>query len=108
MLVLNLGARSGMLEKIWPKEQKKPRFILVDFSEKIISKAINHATRVGCDEDFLPIAPNFLDSIISCLSLHRTNDLPRALGQITATLKPDSLFLFSISGGQISLNSGRC
>ena len=97
-----------MLEKIWPKEQKTPRFILADISEKIISKAINHATRVGCGEEFLPIAPNFLASMISCLSLHRTNDLPRALKQITTTLKPDSLFLFSISGGQILLNSGRC
>ena len=90
-----------MLEIIWPKEQKTPRFIHADISEKMISKAINHATSVGCDEEFLPIAPNFLDAIISCLSLHWTNDLPRALKQITATLKPNSLFLFSILGGQI-------
>ena len=59
-----------MLKKIWPKERKALRFIHVDISEKMISEAINQATRVGCDEKFLPVAPNFLDANISWLSLH--------------------------------------
>ena len=33
-LVLNLGGRNGMLEQIWPKELKTPRFIHTDISEK--------------------------------------------------------------------------
>ena len=53
-----------------------------------------------CDEEFLPFAPNSLDAVISCLSCHWANDLPGALKQITETLKPDSLFLVSILGGQ--------
>tara|TARA_B100000925_G_scaffold201188_1_gene152500 strand:+ start:126 stop:302 length:177 start_codon:yes stop_codon:yes gene_type:complete len=58
----------------------------------MISEAINHATSVGCDEEFLLIATNFGDAIISFLSLHWTNDFSRGLGQITAMLKPDLLF----------------
>ena len=89
-LVLNLGARNGMLEKIWPKELKTPKFIHADISEKMIGDAVNHAARVVCDEEFLPFAPNSLDAVVSCLSCHWANDLPGVLKQITETLKPDS------------------
>lgn len=99
-LVLNLGARNGMLEKIWPKELKTPKFIHADISEKMIGDTVNHAARVVCDEEFLPFAPNSLDAVVSCLSCHWANDLPGVLKQITETLKPDSLFLVSILGGQ--------
>ena len=97
--------------EFWKKsglKSKTPRFIHADISEKMISGAINHATSVGFDKEFLPIVINFGDNIISCLSLPWTNDFSRASGQITAILKPDLLFLFSKLSGQILLNSERC
>ena len=93
--------KSGLVSKI-------PRLIHADISEKMIIEAINHATSVGCDEEFLPIVTNFGDAKISCLSLLWTNDFSRALGKITAILKADLLFSFSKLGGQILLNSEKC
>ncbi|MED5225712.1 MAG: methyltransferase domain-containing protein [Pseudomonadota bacterium] len=99
-LVLNLGGRNGMLEQIWPRELTTPRFIHTDISEKMVGKAVGYGAKVVCDEEFLPFAHNSLDAVISCLSLHWANDLPGVLKQITQSLKPDSLFLVSILGGQ--------
>jgi SAM-dependent methyltransferase len=52
------------------------------------------------DEEFLPFADGSFDLIVSCLSLHWTNDLPGALVQARRALKPDGLFLAAILGGE--------
>ncbi len=51
------------------------------------------------DEEFLPIAPNQLDLVVSNLCLHWTNDLPGTLLQVRQALKPDGLFLAAFFGG---------
>ena len=51
------------------------------------------------DEEFMPIARNSLDLVVSNLCLHWTNDLPGALLQIRQALKPDGLFLAAFLGG---------
>ena len=51
------------------------------------------------DEEFLPIATDSLDLVVSNLCLHWTNDLPGALLQIRQALKPDGLFLAAFFGG---------
>ena len=51
------------------------------------------------DEEFLPIAKNSLDLVVSNLCLHWTNDLPGTLLQIRQALKPDGLFLAAFLGG---------
>lgn len=51
------------------------------------------------DEERLPLAPASLDLVASPLSLHWVNDLPGALVQIRAALKPDGLFLGALFGG---------
>lgn len=50
------------------------------------------------DEELLPLRPESLDLVLSNLALHWVNDLPGALAQIRAALKPDGLFLASMFG----------
>lgn len=57
-------------------------------------------TSIQGDEEFLPFAPQSLDAVFSCLSLHTVNDLPGALLQITHALKPDGLFIGTMLGGE--------
>lgn len=51
---------------------------------------------VAADEEWLPFAPASFDLVIANLSLHWVNDLPGALIQIRAALRPDGLFLASL------------
>ena len=51
------------------------------------------------DEEALPIAPESVDLVLSCLSLHWTNDLVGALIQINHALKPDGFFAGAMLGG---------
>ena len=55
--------------------------------------------RIAADEEWLPFAPASLDLVVSGHGLHFVNDLPGALAQIRAALKPDGLFLASLLGG---------
>ena len=52
------------------------------------------------DEEFLPHSPQSFDFIASNLGLHWVNDVPGALAQIRATLKPEGLFIASLIGEQ--------
>jgi SAM-dependent methyltransferase len=51
------------------------------------------------DEEKLPFAPQSFDLIVSNLGFHWVNDLPGALAQIRAALRPKGLFLATIVGG---------
>jgi SAM-dependent methyltransferase len=51
---------------------------------------------VAADEEWLPFAANSFDLVVANLSLHWVNDLPGALIQIRAALKPEGLFLATI------------
>jgi SAM-dependent methyltransferase len=52
------------------------------------------------DEEFLPFAPESFDLIVSNLGLHWVNDVPGALTQIRAALKPGGMFIASLVGEQ--------
>jgi NADH dehydrogenase [ubiquinone] 1 alpha subcomplex assembly factor 5 len=52
------------------------------------------------EEEQLPFAERVLDLYVSALTLHAVNDLPGALTQIRRSLKPDSLFMAAMFGGQ--------
>ncbi|XP_006817426.1 arginine-hydroxylase NDUFAF5, mitochondrial-like [Saccoglossus kowalevskii] len=54
--------------------------------------------KIHCDEENLPFKAESLDLVISSLSLHWVNDLPRALRQIQSSLKKDSPFIGSMFG----------
>ena len=52
------------------------------------------------EAELLPFAAGSFDLVLSNLALHWANDLPGALIQIRAALKPDGLFLASLLGGE--------
>lgn len=51
------------------------------------------------DEENIEFEPNSLDLVVSCLSLHWVNDLPKAFHKILESLKQDGVFLASVFGG---------
>lgn len=55
---------------------------------------------VQCDEEYLPFRTGSVDAIVSCLSLHWTNDLPGTLAQAHAALKNDGVFMAALLGGE--------
>jgi SAM-dependent methyltransferase len=57
-----------------------------------------HPDIVG-DAEALPLARGSLDLAVSVLALQWVNDLPGALAQIAAALKPDGLFMAAVAGG---------
>ena len=58
------------------------------------------AAQDSLDEEALPFPPESFDLIVSNLGLHWVNDVPGALAQIRAALKPEGLFIASLIGGQ--------
>jgi NADH dehydrogenase [ubiquinone] 1 alpha subcomplex assembly factor 5 len=65
--------------------------------ETDLSSAMLGRHGIVADAEFLPFAGG-LDLVVSCLSLHAVNDLPGALVQLRAALKPDGLLLASLYG----------
>lgn len=54
---------------------------------------------VALDEETLPVKEASVDLVLSCLSLHWTNDIVGALIQINYALKPDGFFAGAVLGG---------
>jgi NADH dehydrogenase [ubiquinone] 1 alpha subcomplex assembly factor 5 len=93
-LALDLGCRTGALAAVLGQRGGIERLVQSDLSLAMARRAAAPG-RPGlvADEEFLPFAPASFDLVLSCLSLHWTNDLPGALLQIRRALKPDGLFL---------------
>ncbi|KAL1491771.1 hypothetical protein ABEB36_012320 [Hypothenemus hampei] len=51
------------------------------------------------DEENIEFKSNSLDLVISCLSLHWVNDLPKAFSKILDCLKEDGVFMAAVFGG---------
>lgn len=58
------------------------------------------APRLVAEAEALPFASAAFDLVLSNLVLHWTNDLPGALVQLRAVLRPDGLLLATLWGGQ--------
>jgi NADH dehydrogenase [ubiquinone] 1 alpha subcomplex assembly factor 5 len=97
-LALDLGGRTGDLSRSLNGRGGIETLITADLSPKMIARA--PGPRLVADEEWLPIAENSLDLVLSCLSLHWINDLPGTLIQANRALKPDGLFLGAIFGGE--------
>ncbi|TFF18240.1 methyltransferase domain-containing protein [Jiella endophytica] len=55
---------------------------------------------VVADEEFLPLAPDSVDLVVSALSMQFVNDVPGMLAQLRRALRPDGLFLAAFLGGE--------
>jgi SAM-dependent methyltransferase len=97
-LVLGGGGAIGRALKDRPGAQAKINHLIeTDLSPNMARLSDHNA--VCLDEERLPIAPQSVDLVISCLNLHWTNDIVGALIQINHALKPDGFFAGALLGG---------
>lgn len=78
-------------------KDKIKTLIETDLSEPMVKQG--KAGQLVLDEERLPIASQSVDLVLSCLSLHWTNDLVGTLIQINHALKPDGFFACALLGG---------
>ena len=93
---LDLGCHTGHLKNASELPLGTEIFINSDPSEDMAISA--GGPSIVSDEENLPFADQSLDLIVSSLTLHWVNDLPRALAQIFRCLRPDGLFLAAMFG----------
>jgi NADH dehydrogenase [ubiquinone] 1 alpha subcomplex assembly factor 5 len=94
-LALDLGARSGILERTLAGRGGIETLIL---SHAALLDVRGENPSLVADEELLPFQEHCFDAVLSNLALHWVNDLPGALAQIRSCLKPDGLFLASLFG----------
>jgi SAM-dependent methyltransferase len=95
-VALELGAHGAILREAIGARGGIASYIAADLAPAMAARAARPA--LAADEELLPIAPNSVDLVVSCLSLHWVNDLPGALIQANRILRPDGLFLASLFG----------
>jgi SAM-dependent methyltransferase len=97
-LVIGGGGAVGRALKDRPDARNKiGQIIEADLSPKMAGLSEHGA--LALDEEYLPIKEGSVDLVLSCLSLHWTNDLVGALIQINYALKPDGFFAGAVLGG---------
>src|SRR5260370_13845063 len=64
--------------------------------------AHDHDLKIIADAEALPLREDSLDLVVSALALQFVNDLPGTFVQVRRALKPDGLFLATLSGGHRS------
>ncbi|MFD1333567.1 methyltransferase domain-containing protein [Methylopila musalis] len=67
--------------------------------ERTLRAGLSPGVDLVADPEASPLRPGAFDLIVSGLALQLVNDLPGALAQIRAALRPDGLFLASVLGG---------
>lgn len=97
-LALDLGCHSGLLAEELSGRGGVQTMVQADISPRMAATA--SGLRLAADEETLPFAPASFDLVLSLLSLHWVNDLPGALAQLRAALKPDGLLLAVMLGGE--------
>ena len=99
-LALDLGCHSGgfgkLAQKTWFNE-KVGLLVNGDMCIDMVRQA--NSPRLVLDEEYLSLAPESLNLVISLLTLHWVNDLPGALLQICRALQADGLFIGALFGG---------
>ena len=97
-LALDLGARDGILARTLKGRGAIETLMQSDASTINAARARQSGPAVVADEESLPFKSQCFDAVLSNLALHWVNDLPGAMAQIRAALKPDGLFLASLFG----------
>ncbi|CAH1986683.1 unnamed protein product [Acanthoscelides obtectus] len=98
----DIGCNRGHVAKhISPDSVEE--LILCDVSQRNLDSApVADGIKVKkqiLDEEHIEFDENSLDLVISCLSLHWVNDLPRAFKRILNCLKQDGVLLAAVFGG---------
>ncbi|XP_027603848.1 arginine-hydroxylase NDUFAF5, mitochondrial isoform X1 [Pipra filicauda] len=108
-LALDVGSGRGYIAQHLTKETVE-KLVQVDVAENALKNAVETeipTVKVVADEEFLPFKENTFDLVVSSLSLHWVNDLPKAFKEIHHVLKPDGVFIGAMFGGD-TLYELRC
>lgn len=103
-MILDAGVGTGEAVAPLLKRYKKSRLVMLDLSERMLAKALQHGgilrkpEPVCADLEQLPFADNSFDLIFSSLTLQWCNDLPNTLRDFLRVLKPDGLLMFTTFG----------
>lgn len=92
---LQIGSRGALKTS---EHQKIKHIVTCDLTPQSLTQDTD--TYVQATEEFLPIANESMDLVLSNLNLHTVNDLPGTLIQIRKCLKKDGLFISSMFGGE--------
>uniref|UniRef100_A0A8D0H3U9 Arginine-hydroxylase NDUFAF5, mitochondrial n=1 Tax=Sphenodon punctatus TaxID=8508 RepID=A0A8D0H3U9_SPHPU len=108
-LALDIGCGRGYIAQHLTKETIEKLF-QTDIAENALRNTMETeipTVSIVADEEFLPFKENTFDLVVSSLSLHWVNDLPRAFSEIHQVLKPDGVFIGAMFGGD-TLYELRC
>ncbi|XP_052543415.1 arginine-hydroxylase NDUFAF5, mitochondrial isoform X2 [Tympanuchus pallidicinctus] len=108
-LALDLGSGRGYIARHLNREVVE-KLVQVDIAENVFKNAVESeipTVSVVADEEFLPFKEDTFDLVVSSLSLHWVNDLPKAFREIHQVLKPDGVFIGAMFGGD-TLYELRC
>ncbi|XP_053317332.1 arginine-hydroxylase NDUFAF5, mitochondrial [Spea bombifrons] len=106
---LDLGCGKGYISQHLTKETVE-KLVQTDMSAKALKSSAPSEIptfSVIADEEFIPFKENTFDLVVSSLSLHWVNDLPRAFQEIHRVLKEDGVFIGAMFGGE-TLYELRC
>ena len=95
-LAIDLGAHTGQLAAMRRGRGGIETMISVEPSAAMAALAAPLAT--VADEDRLPFPDACADLVLSCMSLHWTEDFPAMLAEVRRVLKPGGLFLATLAG----------
>ncbi|MBF0145643.1 MAG: methyltransferase domain-containing protein [Magnetococcales bacterium] len=118
-MVLDLGCRSGILrERLKQSEKNIPRVVSASFAESCAITLRGHQgpftlfkkrPAVTCLNPLaLPFATHTFDAILSNMALHWIGDRKGALREIRRVLKPEGVFLFTMSGAETLMELRDC
>tara|TARA_R110000868_G_scaffold262401_1_gene520873 strand:+ start:33797 stop:34702 length:906 start_codon:yes stop_codon:yes gene_type:complete len=97
--VLDLGAGTGILQKIITPQQNPKTFISADFSQTMLGQAQGLKVNLNAEEE-LPFANQTFDLVISNLMLPWVNDVAKCLHMSGKVLKENGLLLASTLGSE--------
>uniref|UniRef100_A0A8C5MAM1 Arginine-hydroxylase NDUFAF5, mitochondrial n=1 Tax=Leptobrachium leishanense TaxID=445787 RepID=A0A8C5MAM1_9ANUR len=106
---LDLGSGKGYISKHLIKEAVE-KLVQADTCVKALkNSALSQIPTISviADEEFVPFQEGTFDLVVSSLSLHWVNDLPRAFQEIHRVLKADGVFIGAMFGGE-TLYELRC
>ncbi|XP_074891588.1 arginine-hydroxylase NDUFAF5, mitochondrial isoform X2 [Buteo buteo] len=104
------GRRQDSGQGVRHHQETVEKLIQVDIAENALKNAVQSEipmVSVVADEEYLPFKEDTFDLVVSSLSLHWVNDLPRAFREIHQVLKPDGVFIGAMFGGD-TLYELRC
>ena len=97
---------ADMAERLSAVVRRFDRAADIGTASDIVRRALSASGKVGsiatvdiADDERLELEPQSIDLAVSALALQFVNDLPGLLAQVRRALRPDSLFVAALAGG---------